>query len=55
MIRPPFRNAEAERDQLHRLSLRHPLTDRQADRLAYLDFLAAHRGFALYRAARRAA
>lgn len=49
-MRPAFHEEEAERGRLQRLSLRQPLTDWQADRLAYLDFLAANRGFALYRA-----
>ena len=50
MTRPRFHAEEAERDRLQRLSQRQPLTDWQADRLAHLDFLAAKRGFSLYRA-----
>lgn len=50
MTRPCFHQEEAERARLQRLSQAQPLTDWQADRLAHLDFLAANRGFALYRA-----
>lgn len=50
MTRPSYNQEEAERARLQRLSQRQPLTDWQADRLAHLDFLAASRGFALYRA-----
>lgn len=49
MTAPLLTQLEAERYRLHSLSQRQPLTDRQADRLAHLDFLAAKRGFALYR------
>lgn len=50
MTRPSYHQEEAERARLQRLSQAQPLTDWQADRLAHLDFLAASRGFALYRA-----
>lgn len=42
------RQMEAERGRLERLALRVELSDRQADRLAFLAYAAQHRGFRLH-------